>query len=50
MGRVGGIVGMSDRGTIRGCVNTGTISGGISRGPEGRHGMGGILGVSFDAS
>lgn len=47
MGRVGGIVGMSDRGTIRGCVNTGTISGGISRDPEGRHGMGGILGVSF---
>lgn len=50
MGRVGGIVGMSDRGTIRGCVNTGTISGGISRDPEGRRGMGGILGVSFDAS
>lgn len=50
MGRVGGIVGMSDRGTIRGCVNTGTISGGISRDPKGRHGMGGILGVSFDAS
>ena len=50
MGRVGGIVGMSDRGTIRGCVNTGTISGGISRDPEGRHGMGGILGVSYDAS
>ena len=50
MGRVGGIVGMSDKGTIRGCVNTGTISGGISRDPEGRHGMGGILGVSFDAS
>lgn len=50
MGRVGGIVGMSDRGTIRGCVNTGTISGGISRDPKGRRGMGGILGVSFDAS
>ena len=50
MGRVGGIVGMSDKGTIRGCVNTGTISGGISRDLEGCRGMGGILGVSFDAS
>ena len=50
MGRVGGIVGMSDKGTIRGCVNTGTISGGINRDQEGRRGMGGILGVSFDAS